>query len=134
MRLYRCTIRWSTSLARWTTHLHRVGWLPGETRLACITGSSLEVFSSYSGLSRALPCDVNVLALRTLSEPTVYSAQGHRSTKPQSAAAFVLQRLGVECRAQTALLAKCETTDGKVGRSICFFDNANRLGTSEVCV
>lgn len=64
--------------------------------------------STYSLLKGALPCDVHVVALRTLSERTGYSDEmpamagqlvtfSSLETRPRPAAALILHRVGVEC-------------------------------------
>ena len=63
--------------------------------------ASTEMAVKYSGLKKSLPCDIHPVALRTLSMPTVYGQGGTRSTTPQNSVAFVLHRLGSECRAKS---------------------------------
>ncbi|KAI1714924.1 alpha mannosidase middle domain-containing protein [Ditylenchus destructor] len=75
--------------------------------------SSSEVLSHFSGVQQALPCDTHLVALRTTSQPTQYT-EGGRSTAPESSAALVLHRFGVDCRPDTPLRPDCRTALGEV--------------------
>ncbi|KAI6171072.1 Aman-2 [Aphelenchoides bicaudatus] len=69
---------------------------------------------SWSPLKKALPCDTHLFALRTLSEPTVYSSTGQRSTKAKFEASLILERQGVECLVEEGKLSGCDKeTSGK---------------------
>lgn len=69
--------------------------------------ASAEVKHDYQGLNEILPCDIHPVTLRTLSLPTIYGNTGTRTTSPQNSAAFILHRLGIECRSKTINERQC---------------------------
>jgi len=52
---------------------------------------------SWSPLKKSLSCDTHLFAFRALSQPTSYTTQGGRQTKPMREASLILERHGVEC-------------------------------------
>uniref|UniRef100_A0A914XSF4 Alpha-mannosidase n=1 Tax=Panagrolaimus superbus TaxID=310955 RepID=A0A914XSF4_9BILA len=85
--------------------------------------ASSEVSSTFKGLEHSLPCDIHPVALRTLSLPTVYGEGGTRTTSPQNSAAFILHRVGIECRTKTKISLTCEpVSDNKVSLKSLFPD------------
>jgi alpha-mannosidase II len=101
----------SASAIRWHHSLHYpLVILFGQLDSA----TSAEVPSSWSALKKPLPCDVHLFAIRTGSEPTVYSLEGKRSTSPKEEASMIFHRHGVECLAAIVEDKRCENTNGKV--------------------
>uniref|UniRef100_A0A914BV68 Alpha-mannosidase n=2 Tax=Acrobeloides nanus TaxID=290746 RepID=A0A914BV68_9BILA len=94
--------------------------------------ASSEIPASTSLLAQAYPCDIHPIAIRTLSQPTIYGPGGTRSTKPQSSSGMVLHRLGVECRSKKELLTKCETSDGKISIKSQFVEKPKTVHDSSL--
>ncbi|KAH7705814.1 glycosyl hydrolase family 38 protein, partial [Aphelenchoides avenae] len=73
--------------------------------------------NELSLLSQPLPCDVHMLALRTTTAETTYENAGaetsSRKSTPEKAAAMILHRFGVDCRA-TQSVEGCSMAGSKV--------------------
>jgi hypothetical protein len=58
-------------------------------------------------------CDTHLFAFRTLSEPTIYTSNGKRSTRPRKEASLIVERNGIECQIDGEAQG-CEKQSGQV--------------------
>uniref|UniRef100_F1KS77 Alpha-mannosidase n=1 Tax=Ascaris suum TaxID=6253 RepID=F1KS77_ASCSU len=83
--------------------------------------------SSFSGMDGALPCDFHAVTLRTMAAPTLYGRNFSAKHSPSTSQAFILHRMGIDCRSKVKLRMACATSSGKVSVPSLLKDKALRV-------